>query len=253
MNVLLKTLSSRESPKEFIPVKEKAKMIEQQQEEIDSRMQRVASEEATETFAEESTKMVSGEALKGGVRILPPSPVTVVKETTVTERSGSAGGASIEHRTITTTTTTSSSSMEGSARVDHEVPSHIPVLEDKYHVTENLDELGENQSVTSEVSSIHQQQSRTTVSSSQVMMTSSSLSSQQNQHFDPYSMQQQQQQPVRGQNQSSYCYVVSSTSETPSGDHDLQIDQLDCVQNVFYRWNPTNENNHHHILIRTKV
>ena len=55
---------------EYVPVKEKVKLIAQQQEEIVRR--------------EEQRKM-KGEGPAGGVRILPPSPVTVRKETNVSE------------------------------------------------------------------------------------------------------------------------------------------------------------------------
>ena len=51
---------------EYVPVKEKAKMIAQQQEEILKR--------------EEMRKKTGGDGPAGGVRILPPSPVTVKKE-----------------------------------------------------------------------------------------------------------------------------------------------------------------------------
>lgn len=56
---------------EFIPVKEKAKMIALQQEEIIRR---------EETRNQESTGRIAGENLKGGIRLLPPSPQTVRKE-----------------------------------------------------------------------------------------------------------------------------------------------------------------------------
>ena len=62
--------STVKEAQEFIPVKEKAKMIALQQQEIIRR---------EESKSQDSSRM-AGENLKGGVRLLPPSPQTVRKE-----------------------------------------------------------------------------------------------------------------------------------------------------------------------------
>ena len=78
------------SPKEYIPVKEKAKIIELQQEELERR------EEAGQ------------ENIKGGVRILPPSPTTVRKE--IHQSTATSSDGTIYKKTVETTTKSEASS-----------------------------------------------------------------------------------------------------------------------------------------------
>eukprot|EP00095_Tigriopus_kingsejongensis_P006996 maker-scaffold430_size173499-snap-gene-0.35 protein:Tk06996 transcript:maker-scaffold430_size173499-snap-gene-0.35-mRNA-1 annotation:"serine arginine repetitive matrix protein 2 isoform x4" len=125
---------------EFIPVREKARMIVLQQEEI------VRKEESRRQEGKEL------ESLKGGVRILPPSPVTVRKEFSATD-----GGYIMEEESRTQTSASQSYSYSAyghqetsttliNGQVVHQTsnfPNNIPVLEDKYSVSENLEELGE--------------------------------------------------------------------------------------------------------------
>lgn len=124
---------------EFIPVKEKAKMIAMQQEQI-VRKEEVRRQEGKE------------ESLKGGVRILPPSPVTVRKEYATDE-----GGFLVEEETQIQSSSSQSYSFSASYgqssattiingqvvnQVASSFPGNIPILEDKYSVAENLEELG---------------------------------------------------------------------------------------------------------------
>eukprot|EP00094_Tigriopus_californicus_P012097 TCALIF_11690-PA protein Name:"Similar to Palld Palladin (Mus musculus)" AED:0.35 eAED:0.35 QI:5/0/0/0.28/1/0.85/7/0/1595 len=123
---------------EFIPVKEKAKMIAMQQEQI-VRKEEVRRQEGKE------------EGLKGGVRILPPSPVTVRKEYVTDDGSflmeeetqmQSSSSHSYSYsaaygQSSTTTIINGQVESQGSSSF----PGNIPVLEDKYSVAENLEEL----------------------------------------------------------------------------------------------------------------
>ncbi len=137
-----------EQNKEYIPVKEKAKMITEQQ-------QMLMHREFEEQQEHRSSPRVTGDTLKGGVCILPPSPVTVRKEMT-TSTSASASSSSVHFSSSQTfessssgmvTSSTSSSSRTMSA--SHVSSNMIPVLEDKYNVGDNLDELAEGESTTS--------------------------------------------------------------------------------------------------------
>lgn len=126
---------------EYVPVKEKVKMIAQQQEEIVRR--------------EELRRRAGGEMLPGGVRILPPSPVTVRKT-----RDEDEDVAAVKHvvdvaeKGHLTTTTNDSKSQQIMYEAHAQVSSSssnadskarqkvmIPRLEDKYGVSAGLDEL----------------------------------------------------------------------------------------------------------------
>ena len=75
MNTMSSVASTVKESKEFIPVKEKAKMIALQQQEIIRR-----EESKTQEGGGAGSGRMAGENLKGGVRLLPPSPQTVRKE-----------------------------------------------------------------------------------------------------------------------------------------------------------------------------